>query len=354
MTPTQCPRKQTAIVVAPGRGTYNRDELGYFARHHADKSELMAGFDAYRISQGQEPLSALDGAERFSGPHFSRGDNASGLIHACAVADFMAIDQSRFDILGVTGNSMGWYIALACAGVFDSIGGLEVVNTMGTLMHEHMIGGQLIYPFVDENWVEIPGERMRIEAKMAEIDRRDQHRLSLSIDLGGMLVLAGNTAGLTAFEAEMPVVQSRFPLRLPGHAGFHTAMQAPVAAQGQARLRADLFGRPALPLIDGRGAIWHPEACDRTVLRNYTLGHQVTEAYDFTSALRVAAHEFMPDVFILLGPGTTLGGAVGQSLAQIGWKGIRDKSGFKARQGAGPVLLSMGQDDQRKAVCCPQ
>lgn len=346
-------KKQTAIVVAPGRGTYNREELGYFARHHGDKAELIAGFDAYRISQGQEPLSALDGTERFSGPRHTRGDNASGLIHACAYADFLSIDRDRFDILGVTGNSMGWYIALACAGVFDAIGGLEVVNTMGTLMHEHMIGGQLIYPFVDKNWQEIPGARAGIEAKLAEVNARAGHILSLSIDLGGMLVLAGNAKGLAAFEAEMPVVQGRFPMRLPGHAGFHTAMQAPVAAEGRARLRRDLFARPTLPLIDGRGAIWHPQASDLAALRAYTLGHQVTAPYDFTSALRVAAQELMPDVFILLGPGTTLGGAVGQSLTRLGWRGMRSKADFKARQEHRPAILSMGAPDQRVRVTGP-
>ncbi|UWQ03841.1 ACP S-malonyltransferase [Aliiroseovarius crassostreae] len=344
-------RKQTAIVVTPGRGTYNRDELGYFARHHADKSDLMAGFDAYRLSQGQEPLSALDGAPRFSGARHTRGDNASGLIHACAVADFLSIDRDRIDILGVTGNSMGWYIALACAGVLDQIGGLDVVNTMGTLMHEHMIGGQVIYPFVDENWTEIPGERARIEAKMSEISARPGHILTLSIDLGGMLVLAGNTEGLAAFEAEMPVTQGRFPMRLPGHAGFHTAMQEPVAAEGRARLGQDLFARPNLPLIDGRGKIWHPRATDLPALRSYTLGHQVVAPYDFTTALRVAAREFMPDLFILLGPGTTLGGAVAQSLVRQNWRGLQNKADFKARQAAAPVVLSMGQADQRARVC---
>jgi [acyl-carrier-protein] S-malonyltransferase len=339
--------KQTAVVVAPGRGTYNREELGYFARHHAGQSALMARFDSYRDALGQEKLSELDGAARFSGSRFTRGDNASGLIYACAYADFLAIDRERFDILGVTGNSMGWYIALACAGALDVMNGFEVVNTMGTLMHENMIGGQLIYPFVDENWQAIPGEREKIETKVAEINRRDGHVLGLSIDLGGMLVLAGNDSGLTAFEAEMPVVQGRFPMRLPGHAGFHTAMQAPVAAQGQARLTEDLFAAPDLPMIDGRGAIWHPKAANPADLRAYTLGHQVVEPYDFSAAIRVAARELMPDVFIVLGPGTTLGGAVAQSLVSCGWRGWTDKADFKA---AGPRMLSMGLADQRALV----
>ena len=342
--------KQTAVIVAPGRGTYNKTELGYLTRHHANQSDLIARFDAYRREQGQDTLTALDGASRFSSARHTRGDNASALIHACALMDFRSINQDRYDILGVTGNSMGWYIALACAGVLDDMAGLRVVNTMGTLMQTHLIGGQLIYPFTDANWVEIPGQRDAILASVAEINARPDCSLALSIELGGMLVLAGDEAGLAAFETRMPRLQDRFPLRLPNHAAFHTALQAPVAALGQQALPQDLFHGPKTMLIDGRGALWPPFASTPAALWSYTLGHQVTETYDFTAAIRTAARELMPDVFIVLGPGTTLGGAVAQSLIRCNWRGWRDKAGFQADQQAQPRLLSMGRDDQRGLV----
>lgn len=342
--------RRTAVVVAPGRGTYNREELGYLARHHGARGEMLAAFDRYRAERGQTTVSELDGAERFSGRVHTRGDNASPLIHACAYGDFLAIDRERFDIVGITGNSMGWYIALACGGALDAMGGLEVVNTMGTLMQERLIGGQLVYPFTDDAWVPVPGLRARILEAVAGIDARAGHDLALSIELGGMLVLAGNEAGLAAFEAEMPRAQERFPMRLPNHAAFHTRLQAPVAAEGQARLGEALFGQPAVPLVDGRGALWFPKSSPVARLRDYTLGHQVTETYDFTAAIRTAARELMPDVFIVLGPGTTLGGAVAQSLLLSGWKGMRTKDDFLRAQAAGPVLLSMGRAEQRPLV----
>ncbi|MFV2053478.1 ACP S-malonyltransferase [Aliiroseovarius sp. YM-037] len=342
--------KQTAVVVAPGRGTYNKAELGYFARHHAARGEMLDAFDAYRADAGQEAVSALDGAERFSGAKHTRGDNASPLIYACAFADYLAIDRDRFDVIGVTGNSMGWYIALACGGALDPMGGFEVVNTMGMLMQERLIGGQLIYPYFDKEWKEIEGGREKIERKMFEIDKRADHVLGLSIDLGGMLVIAGNEAGLAAFEAEMPRVDDRFPMRLPNHAAFHTALQEPVAEEGRARLGRDLFHQPEVPLIDGRGAIWWPKAAELSGLWDYTLGHQVVRPYDFTAAIRVAARELMPDVFIMLGPGNTLGGAVAQSLIRAEWRGMVDKASFQAAQAERPRLLSMGMDEQRGLV----
>ncbi len=123
---------------------------------------MIAGFDEMRRALSQPTLSALDGAARYAMSTFNRGDNASALIYACAYADFLSIDRDAFDIVAVTGNSMGWYIALACAGALDAGGGFEVVNTMGTLMHEFLIGGQTIYPFVDENWHEIPGRKAEL------------------------------------------------------------------------------------------------------------------------------------------------------------------------------------------------
>lgn len=342
--------KQTAVIVAPGRGTYNRTELGYLKVFHSDKAALLAEFDAFRTSLGQKPVTELDGADRYSGAIHTRGDNASPLIYACAYSDFLSIDRNKFDILAVTGNSMGWYSALACAGALDAMGGFEVVNTMGTLMQETLVGGQLIYPFVDDDWIEIPQRRAEIHSKVDEINTRKDHALSISINLGGMIVLAGNEAGLSAFEAEMPKVQERFPMRLPNHAGFHSSLQDPVAARGRDLLSAELFRQPQLPLVDGRGAIWHPKASNLTALYDYTLGHQVTKTYDFTTAVQTAAREFMPDVFIVLGPGTTLGGATAQCLLLSGWKNMVSKPDFKAAQNNRPCLIAMGDQEKRKST----
>ncbi len=234
---------------------------------------------------------------------------------------------------------MGWYIALACAGALDPMGGMQVVNTMGTLMQVHMIGGQLIYPFLDDNWQEIPGRRDNLLSEAATINARPDHDLGLSIDLGGMLVLAGNEAGLSAFERSVPALQGRFPMRLQNHAGFHTHLQRPISKLGFDALSEQLFVQPTIPLIDGRGAIWYPNSTDISALYNYTLGHQVVEPYDFTAAIRTAAREFMPDVFIVLGPGTTLGGATAQALIQANWRGWRSKLNFQEEAQTQPRLL---------------
>ncbi len=336
-----------AVVVCPGRGTYGKGELGSLVRLHGGKRALLAGYEALRAEAGQEALAALDGAERFESARHTRGDNASALIHAMTVAD--AQDLAGVEVVAVTGNSMGWYSALPVAGALAPKDGFRLANGMGTLMQAALIGGQLVYPFLGDDWVPDPTRKAELLALVAQIGARPGHVLSLSIDLGGMLVLAGDAAGLAAFEAAVPKA-GQFPLRLANHAAFHSALQAPVAAEGRARFLGLPWRQPQVPLVDGRGAIWWPGSSDLAALADYTLGHQVVETYDFTRAITVAAREFAPDIFIVTGPGTTLGGAVAQSLILAKWRGMGSKHDFQTRQESAPVLVSMGREDQRHTV----
>ena len=192
---------RTAVVICPGRGTYNKPELGYLHRHHADKMPMFQRFDALRAEAGQEGVTALDGAARFAVSTYSRGDVASPLIYAAALADAQSLADD-IEVVAVTGNSMGWYIALAAAGALSAENGFRVVNTMGTLMQEHLIGGQLVYPFTDDSWADSAHQKQTLLQDVSDINAVEGQDLALSIDLGGMLVLAGNEAGLSAFSLE--------------------------------------------------------------------------------------------------------------------------------------------------------
>ena len=139
-------------------------------------------------------------------------------------------------------------------------------------------------------------------------------------------------------------------MRLRGHAGFHSPLVAAVSDRALDHFPTDIFQQPDLPMIDGRGCIWWPQATDHAALKDYTFGHQVTQPYDFARAITVAAREFCPDLFIVAGPGTTLGGSVAQSLILAGWRGMASKDDFLAVQGETPLLISMGREDQRQLV----
>lgn len=339
---------KTAVLICPGRGTYNRSELRTLERH--GNPELLAAFEAVRAEAGQTSLAELDGTDRFSPRLHLSGENASALIAAAGLSDAAAIDRGRWRIVAVTGNSMGWYTALGAGGALPSAEAFRLANTMGRLMAEAMIGGQLVYPAMADDWARDPDLKAELLALVAAIGALPGHALSLSIDLGGYLVLAGDEAGLSAFEAAVPRAGDRYPMRLPGHAAFHSKLQTPVSELATKAFEAGLFGQPETPLVDGRGQVWWPGAVRAADLHGYTLGTQITETYDFSAAIRTAAREFAPDAFIVTGPGDTLGGAVAQSLIAANWRALSGKDDFLARQSDDPFVLSMGRADQRRLV----
>lgn len=95
-------------------------------------------------------------------------------------------------MVAVTGNSMGWYSTLACAGALLPEEGFRVANTMGMLMQRLLIGGQVIHPFVDEDWRVLPGKRAELLGIMERVAASGQ-ALHLSIDIGGCWSLPGRS-----------------------------------------------------------------------------------------------------------------------------------------------------------------
>ena len=343
--------RKTALVVAPGRGTYGKGELGSIARLHGARfADLIANFDAQRTDRGQPTVTELDGAERFSVANHMRGDVAAPLIYTATALDYLSIDRERYDVVAVAGNSMGWYSALALGGAVSIEDGFRISNAMGLNSQTHGPGGQILLQIVDEDWRPVPGLRDRLLALVADIGARPGHALALSIDLAGMLVIAGDEDGLAALLAEAPPTPGRDPMRLAGHGPFHTPLMVGSANKAKAELPASLFTGPAIPMIDGRGHVWRRFSSDPVELWDYTFDHQILAPYDFALSVQVAVKEYAPDVIILPGPGDTLGGAIAQSLIGMEWQGLSGKADFMARQASDPILLSMGRAEQRALV----
>lgn len=342
--------KKRAVVVCPGRGTYNKDELGYFHRYHADKMRLLDTVDTYRAQQQQIAIADLDKAEAYNMRLHTAGENASALIYACALGDFLSIDQDEYEIVAVTGNSMGWYIALAVAQAVNETNAIHLINTMGSMMRNGVIGGQIIYPLVDDNWCWDSEREAMLTEIVADLNTQDGVEIYTSIKLGGFMVYGANQAGLIALEKALPPLDDRYPMKLFNHAAFHTPLLKGISEKALQQLPASLFQTPSLPLIDGRGHIWQPYATNTAKLHDYTLAHQVYEHYDYTAAIQVAVKEFAPDNLIILGPGSTLGGATAQSLIQLDWQNMSSKTDFINRQKSEPFVIAMGMEDQRKLV----
>jgi [acyl-carrier-protein] S-malonyltransferase len=338
--------KEKALVICPGRGTYNASELGYSQKYHNGGGALVELMDRLREHAGQILISKLDAAKTFSPSLHMTGENASLLIYACALADFESIDRDRYDIVAVTGNSMGWYLALACAGMLTIDAGARLVNIMGTMMHNHGLGGQIVWSLVDENWRVDPAKAALAQSILAEADANKEIIVRVSIRLGGMIVFAADDAGLKWLLQKLPK-DDRFPMRLNHHAAFHSALLDHIVPMAKAANDPSDFGFGVIPVIDGTGRIWKPKAFESLALYDYTLGQQINHPYDFSRAVQVAAAEFAPDKIIVLGPGTTLGAPVAQALIQSNWRSLSDKQDFLERQKSNSFLLSMGIAEQR-------
>lgn len=342
--------KRSAVVICPGRGTYNKEELGFLKRYHTNKKSFIDGMDAYRRDVQQPTISELDAAEKYRPSSHNTGDNASAIIYTCAMADFLSIDKEQFDIVAVTGNSMGWYLALAAGGAADFNTGMHVVNSMGTLMHKQAQGGQVLYPICDENWRYDEALAKQLEETIAKISADPQAEVYQSIDLGSMAVIAANAYGVKQLLSSLPKAQDRYPFALPNHGAFHSSLMRPISDIAINTFDKNIFNQPTLPLIDGRGHIWQPHSTDVQALYRYTFDHQVCQTYNYSKAIEVACKEFAPDCLIILGPGTTLGPPTAQQLIKMNWRDIDSKETFKRIQQNDPFILSMGFDNQRNLL----
>ena len=305
-----------------------------------------------RAERGQPTISALDGADRFSAATHTRGDIASPLIFTASYADFLAIDRSRFDIAAVTGNSMGWYTALACAGAVDPEHGFAIVDAMGENSQAGEPGGQVLLSLVDEDWREVPGLRETLLGA-GRGDRRPARPRPFRLDRARRHDRLRRQRGRasTLCSPKRRRRPGREPMRLVNHGPFHSPLMQGSSDRAMGQLPADWFAGPTMPMIDGRGHVWRAlRQRARRRCGDYTFATQILETYDFTRAIQVAVREYAPDRIILLGPGDTLGGAIAQALIAIEWRGLRSKADFQAMQEEAPFLLSMGREEQRLLV----
>jgi acyl transferase domain-containing protein len=336
-----------ALIVCPGRGSYNRASLGSLRDRNEAARAIIAACDAWRLQNGRPSVSSLDAEPSFRAGLHLAGEHASLLTLACSLADLAELDASRYRVVGVCGNSMGWYTALAASGALSPADAIRLVDTMGAYQENAVIGGQLMYPAWDAEGDDAQGRTAR--QVLAELVHAGW-RVALSIDLGSHLVLAGDDAGLAALEARLPpvVVGDRtFPARLPLHSAFHTQLLVDTSRRAQGDL-ADLgFGAPRVPLVDGRGVVYRPEWADPAEIAAYTLGSQVVEPYNFRLGLLSALRHTGAEVVIVLGPGNSLGGPIARILQVEGWGGARGRAAFEAQQDVDPRLLSFGVSLQR-------
>jgi malonyl CoA-acyl carrier protein transacylase len=334
------------LLVCPGRGSYMKDQLGSLV-----DAPLLRSLDAVRESAGRPTLSELDRVARFSARLHVAGENASLLTFAATAQDVRAVDPDRVRLVGVAGNSLGFYSALWAAGSLDLSSAARLVDTMGAWQQDNVLGGQVLYPTTGDDFRPVPALVAAVEEALR------LPGVHLSIRLGGTVVLAGWEAALAALEQALPRVERSgrtYPLRLPLHSAFHTPLMEQTSARARREL-ADLPLRaPTVPLFTGDARVLRWWA-DPAELLAYTLGPQVTTPFDLTAAVTTALGELGPDAVLLPGPGNTLGAPIAQILIAAGWRGLRDRRDLdEAQKSATPLVISMARPEQRALVTAPE
>jgi malonyl CoA-acyl carrier protein transacylase len=335
-----------AVLVLPGRGAYTASTLGTLPPEHP----FVVRAEATRAELGLDSLLALDAADTFEPPVHLRAANASPLIFLASLLDAERA-TADYRIVAIVGNSLGWSTALAAGGALDFDDAFRLVQGVALLQEEAVTagvtGGQLIYPRLDADWQPVASYGAAIESALDGEDGAADAVAYPSVDLGGYLVLAASDAGIARlFETLPPVTigERQFPLRLAFHGPYHTPLVAPVAAAAGELFMTLGWRRPQVTLIDGRGRRFTPWATDPTELARYTLGDQIVTPYAFATSVRVALREYAPEVLVLTGPGNTLGGVVGQLTVAEGYRGLRTRADFEARQASEqPLVLSQGR-----------
>lgn len=339
-----------ALIVAPGRGSYDRSGLGQL---HNRAPDLLAACDAHRAANGRKTITELDSAAAYRSSIHVAGENASLLTFACSMADLHDLNREAFEVVGVVGNSMGFYTALAASGALSLADAITLVDTMGAYQTRNVIGGQILYPICDADWSTSPVRRKAVDDALAAVVAAG-HVAEWSIELGGYAVLGADKPGLKMLLDLLPPDERgarTFPIQLPLHSGFHTSLMNATSERAFGELSHLGFRAPEVPLFDGRGVAFRPRWADPAELLSYTLGHQVVAPFDFTRGVKTALEYTGADVVIALGPGNALGGPLARILVESHWRGLSDKASFITMQGSdAPVLLSFGVSEQRAAL----
>ncbi len=133
----------------------------------------------------------------------------------------------------VAGHSLGEYVALYAAGVFDFATGLSLVKLRSQLM-EQAQGGKMV--------ALLGGDRVEIEAAIAE----ESDVVLANDNCPGQLVISGTPAGVDAVVSKIKVKKA-MPLKVSG--AFHSPLMQTAATEFAQALQAVPFTDAQVPLL---------------------------------------------------------------------------------------------------------
>ncbi len=203
----------------------------------------------------------------------------------------------------VMGHSVGEYVAAVLAGVFSLEDGLKLIAARGRLMGALPAGGQMAAIFADEQ---------RVKAALADYE----DRVSIAaVNAPGQIVISGAGDAVQALADQFTADGIKARPLVVSHA-FHSPLMEPMLDEFERIASQVQYAAPKLRLISNvTGQVAGPEIATPQYWRQH-----VREAVQFMRAVETLG-ELRHDVFLEVGPGTTLLGLGQQCLPgdQYAW-----------------------------------
>jgi [acyl-carrier-protein] S-malonyltransferase len=221
----------------------------------------------------------------------------------CILVDLLKQQGLTPDV--VAGHSLGEYVALYAAGVFDFETGLQLVKRRAELM-EMASGGKMT--------ALIGFDRVQLEAAIAETEA-----VVLANDnSSAQVVISGTAEGVANLLAKIKVKRA-IPLNVSG--AFHSPLMATAAAEFGKLLAPMTFHDAQMPVLSNVSPIG---ATNGSELKQ-RLDHQITGSVRWREiSLQLA--ELGVERAIEVGPGKVLGGLISRTCEGI----TVDKAGTRA------------------------
>ncbi|POM26396.1 Polyketide biosynthesis protein BaeE [Actinomadura rubteroloni] len=264
----------------PGQGSQRRGMGEGLFERYPEETAIADRVLGYSIAE----LCLTDPLRRLGRTEFTQP--ALYVVGALSFLERTAQDPVPADYL--IGHSLGEYVALFAAGVFDFETGLRLVQRRGALMSAVEGGGMAAVVGTDEATV----VRVLAESRIDDVDVANHNALD-------QFVLSGPADRIDAVRAAFEAAGAR-AVRLNVSAPFHSRHMAAVAGEFGGFLDGFTFRPPAVPVLANTDAQpYGPGEVKDTLTRQITAPVRWTE-----TVRRLMGHGDFE--FVELGPGTVL------------------------------------------------
>lgn len=232
------------------------------------------------------------------------------LTTSCACLSVLQDAGQRAAI--AAGLSLGEYTALVCAEALGFEDAVRVVRNRGRFMQEAAAGKATAMAAI----LGLDGDAVRrvcTEASTAGVVEPS------NFNSPGQVVIAGEEAAVHKGIALAKAAGARRAVLLPVSAPFHTSLMAPAAERLAEALASVSITNPVLPVVSNVTA--QPVASPDDIRR--LLVTQVASAVRWDESVRTMA-EAGADVFVEIGPGTSLSGMVRKTVEGVRILNVQD------------------------------